>query len=103
MAAYHQYHAVDRALRSTVEAASAEGDRRAGVVWHTQGSGKSMTMAYKEGTVGLIVDARGRPLLFADDPEVQRQRMKSWLWEMNISDIDVQRKLLNLERWVKLW
>jgi hypothetical protein len=46
------------------------------------GPGKSMTMAYKGGIVGLIVDARGRPLLFADDPQVQRERMDSWLWEM---------------------
>ena len=46
------------------------------------GPGKSMTMAYKGGIVGLIVDARGRPLPFADDPQVQRERMDSWLWEM---------------------
>jgi type I restriction enzyme, R subunit len=44
VAKYHQYWAVAAAVESTVEAASAEGDRRGGVVWHTQGSGKSIEM-----------------------------------------------------------
>src|SRR5919199_5284654 len=51
MAAYHQFHAVRKAVASTVEAASAEGDRRAGVVWHTQGAGKSLSMAFYAGKV----------------------------------------------------
>jgi type I restriction enzyme R subunit len=51
MAGYHQYHAVNLAVESTVRAASAGGDRRAGVVWHTQGSGKSLTMAFYAGRV----------------------------------------------------
>jgi len=38
----HQYFAVDKAVRKTVEAT--RGDGKAGVVWHTQGSGKSMEM-----------------------------------------------------------
>ncbi|MDA8216791.1 MAG: type I restriction endonuclease, partial [Dehalococcoidales bacterium] len=45
MAAYHQFHAVNRAVATTVAASRPEGDRRGGVVWHTQGSGKSLTMA----------------------------------------------------------
>jgi type I restriction enzyme R subunit len=51
MAGYHQYHAVNLAVESTVRAASAGGDKRAGVVWHTQGSGKSLTMAFYAGRV----------------------------------------------------
>jgi type I restriction enzyme R subunit len=51
MAGYHQYHAVNLAVESTVRAAGAGGDRRAGVVWHTQGSGKSLTMAFYAGRV----------------------------------------------------
>ena len=46
IAAYHQFHAVNRAVEATVKAASAKGDKRVGVVWHTQGSGKSLTMAF---------------------------------------------------------
>jgi type I restriction enzyme R subunit len=51
MAGYHQYHAVNVAVRSTVQAAGEHGDRRVGVVWHTQGSGKSLTMAFYAGRV----------------------------------------------------
>lgn len=49
MAGYHQFHAVNTAIARTVEAASPQGDRRVGVVWHTQGSGKSLTMAFYAG------------------------------------------------------
>lgn len=44
LAKYHQYWAVNAAVESTVSAAAPEGDRRGGVVWHTQGSGKSIEM-----------------------------------------------------------
>ncbi len=44
VAKYHQYWAVNAAVKSTVEAAGPDGDRRGGVVWHTQGSGKSIEM-----------------------------------------------------------
>ncbi|MEQ9379885.1 MAG: type I restriction endonuclease subunit R [Pirellulales bacterium] len=53
MAGYHQFHAVERAVETTVEASKPEGDRRSGVVWHTQGSGKSLTMAFYAGRVVL--------------------------------------------------
>lgn len=55
MAGYHQFHAVNVALQATVKATAAGGDRRVGVVWHTQGSGKSLTMAFYAGRV--ILDA----------------------------------------------
>ena len=51
IAGYHQFHAVNAALTSTLQAASAQGDRRAGVIWHTQGSGKSLTMAFYAGKI----------------------------------------------------
>ena len=44
IAAYHQFHAVREAVDSVV-LASTQGSRRGGVVWHTQGSGKSISMA----------------------------------------------------------
>ena len=76
MAAYHQYHAVNVAVQETVRACQIEeesgrvaeergvylaqpvgetrpGDRRIGVVWHTQGAGKSLTMAFYAGRVAL--------------------------------------------------
>ena len=72
MAGYHQFHAVRVAVRETLRAAElqqkaaegftgryeagrkpggAPGDRRIGVVWHTQGSGKSLTMAFYAGAI----------------------------------------------------
>jgi type I restriction enzyme R subunit len=53
MAGYHQFHAVNRAITETVKASAEGGDRRVGVVWHTQGSGKSLTMAFYAGRVIL--------------------------------------------------
>ncbi|MGW2492932.1 type I restriction endonuclease subunit R [Streptomyces pseudogriseolus] len=44
VAKYHQYWAVNAAVESTVAASGPDGDRRGGVVWHTQGSGKSIEM-----------------------------------------------------------
>ena len=72
MAGYHQFHAVETAVAETLRAArlrrdtggphelpgsdsagrrhgGAQGDRRIGVIWHTQGSGKSLTMAFYAG------------------------------------------------------
>ena len=49
IAGYHQFHAVKRAVASTVEASRSSGDRKAGVIWHTQGSGKSLLMAFYAG------------------------------------------------------
>ncbi|GGO85359.1 type I restriction endonuclease subunit R [Wenjunlia tyrosinilytica] len=46
VAKYHQYWAVNAAVESTVQASSPNGDRRGGVVWHTQGSGKSIEMLF---------------------------------------------------------
>jgi type I restriction enzyme R subunit len=73
MAGYHQFHAVNVAVAETLRAAQVQaeeyaaeafgryesgkrpggdpGDRRIGVVWHTQGSGKSLTMAFYAGRV----------------------------------------------------
>ncbi|MDE0103114.1 MAG: type I restriction endonuclease, partial [Bryobacterales bacterium] len=74
MAGYHQYHAVQTAVQETLRAAALRreaqrvveqgglyesarkprgtpGDRRIGVVWHTQGSGKSLTMAFYAGRI----------------------------------------------------
>lgn len=49
VAAYHQYYAVQRAVRKTIQASGSGGDRKGGVVWHTQGSGKSLTMVFYAG------------------------------------------------------
>ncbi len=56
IAAYHQYYAVNKAVVKTLEASSEDGDRKAGVVWHTQGSGKSLSMVFYTGKSVLKLD-----------------------------------------------
>jgi type I restriction enzyme R subunit len=63
MAGYHQFHAVNKAVDSTLKAAALRGDRRAGVVWHTQGSGKSLSMVFYAGKLIRHPNWRTRPLL----------------------------------------
>lgn len=78
LAAYHQYYAVNAAVASTLRAADTgaalsiqqepaayglpgvtsqpRGDKKAGVVWHTQGSGKSLSMVFYTGKIVLALD-----------------------------------------------
>jgi len=49
IAAYHQYYMVEKAVIETLRATHTKGDRRIGVVWHTQGSGKSLSMVFYAG------------------------------------------------------
>jgi len=75
LAAYHQYYAVNAAVISTLRASADAGiaqdpasyglpdvknqpmgDRKAGVVWHTQGSGKSLSMVFYTGKIVLALD-----------------------------------------------
>lgn len=67
MAAYHQYYAVNKAVLSTIRASSENIDedytpennlsnKKAGVVWHTQGSGKSLSMVFYTGKLVLAMN-----------------------------------------------
>jgi type I restriction enzyme R subunit len=78
LAAYHQYYAVNAAIASTLRAADMgtapmvgespasyglpgveqqpKGDKKAGVVWHTQGSGKSLSMVFYTGKIVLVLN-----------------------------------------------
>ncbi|HVX49003.1 MAG TPA: type I restriction endonuclease subunit R [Chitinophagaceae bacterium] len=49
LAAYHQYFAVNKAVESTITASGVNGNKKGGVVWHTQGSGKSLSMVFYAG------------------------------------------------------
>lgn len=63
VAAYHQYYAVQKAVTQTVRATHAEdGDRKIGVVWHTQGSGKSLSMVFYSGQI-VTHPAMGNPTI----------------------------------------
>lgn len=50
---YHQYHAVNIAVQATIKASRPSGDKRIGVVWHTTGSGKSLSMVCFAGKIIL--------------------------------------------------
>lgn len=61
---YHQFHAVQAAVEATVEASRPDGDRRCGVVWHTQGSGKSFSMLFYAGQI-VLHPAMDNPTIIA--------------------------------------
>ncbi|WP_170409909.1 type I restriction endonuclease subunit R [Ruegeria arenilitoris] len=65
IAGYHQYHAVKKAM-DTVQTAR-EGDGKAGVIWHTQGSGKSLLMTFLAGRVMHHPDLENPTLLVLTD------------------------------------
>jgi len=88
IAAYHQYYAVNKAIESTIRAASVpeniakeppshfglpsvkdqpKGDQRAGVVWHTQGSGKSLSMVFYTGKLVLAEKMNNPTILVLTD------------------------------------
>ncbi|MCY3878636.1 MAG: type I restriction endonuclease subunit R [Rhodobacteraceae bacterium] len=64
VAGYHQFHAVRHAVERTIAAASPGGDRRIGVIWHTQGSGKSLLMAFYAGQI-IACPAMKNPTIVA--------------------------------------
>jgi type I restriction enzyme R subunit len=51
VASYHQYHAANKAVAATLDATAPTSDGRVGVIWHTQGSGKSLTMLFYAGKI----------------------------------------------------
>jgi len=67
MAGYHQFHAVNKAVECTLQAAAPHGDKRVGVVWHTQGSGKSLTMAFYSGKIVQHPDMQNPTLVVLTD------------------------------------
>ena len=57
LAGYHQYFAVKKAVASAVRAAGEKGDGRGGVFWHTQGSGKSLSMVFFAHLLQEVMDS----------------------------------------------
>ncbi|MBK8503799.1 MAG: type I restriction endonuclease subunit R [Saprospiraceae bacterium] len=67
LAAYHQYYAVNRAVESTIKASGVKGDKRGGVVWHTQGSGKSLSMVFYSGKLITAPEMQNPTILVITD------------------------------------
>ena len=57
LAAYHQYYAVRKAVESTIRASGKDGDGRGGVFWHTQGSGKSLSMVFYAKLIQTVLNS----------------------------------------------
>jgi len=62
VAAYHQYYAVQKAVSETLRATASDGDKKVGVVWHTQGSGKSLSMVFYAGQIVVQLEM-GNPTI----------------------------------------
>jgi type I restriction enzyme R subunit len=100
MAAYHQYYAVNKAIENTIRASSIPndvvsvppstfgladaknqqpGDKRAGVVWHTQGSGKSLSMVFYTGKL-VLADEMNNPtiLVLTDRNDLDQQLFETF-------------------------
>jgi type I restriction enzyme, R subunit len=67
LAAYHQYWAVNKALASTVKSIRPDADHRVGVVWHTQGSGKSLSMVFYSGKLVLEPELKNPTIVVITD------------------------------------
>ncbi|OQB75249.1 MAG: Type-1 restriction enzyme R protein [bacterium ADurb.Bin132] len=78
IAGYHQFHAVNEAVQETIRACNCKiatsqhgdnkpGNHRVGVVWHTQGSGKSLTMAFYAGRIVLCPEMENPTLVVITD------------------------------------
>ncbi len=67
LAAYHQYYAVNKAVQSSIIASGANGDKRGGVVWHTQGSGKSLSMVFYSGKLITAPEMQNPTILVITD------------------------------------
>lgn len=67
IAGYHQFHGAQKAIREAIDASSPEGDRKIGVIWHTQGSGKSFLMAFFAGLAVRSVELQNPTLVILTD------------------------------------
>ena len=65
IAAYHQFHAVRKAVTTTLQAVKT--DKKAGVVWHTQGSGKSISMCFYAGLIMTAQEMKNPTLIVVTD------------------------------------
>lgn len=100
IAAYHQYYAVNKAILSTFRAAGSNdksvredpaeyglpsveeqpiGDKRAGVIWHTQGSGKSLSMVFYTGKL-VLAEAMNNPtiMVLTDRNDLDQQLFETF-------------------------
>ena len=69
MSLYHQYYGVNKTIESTIRSVSGEQDRKIGVFWHTQGSGKSLSMVFYVNKTKRISELKSPAYVFLTDRE----------------------------------
>lgn len=67
IAGYHQFHAVRAVVQSVIEASRPGGSRKGGVVWHTQGSGKSIEMTCLAGNLMMTPEMKNPTIVVVTD------------------------------------
>lgn len=72
VATYHQYYEVNKAVKTTTIASASFGDKRAVVIWHTPGSGKSLSMVFYTGKLVLSLD-NATIVIFTDRNDLDDQ------------------------------
>jgi type I restriction enzyme, R subunit len=110
LAAYHQYNAVNKAIESTIRAMKSsskkrvnedpisyglpsvkeqkKGDKRAGIVWHTQGSGKSLSMIFYAGKLVLSDELKNPTIVVLTD----RNDLDGQLFDTFVKSSDLLRQ-----------
>ncbi|TDN83511.1 type I restriction enzyme R subunit [Salegentibacter sp. 24] len=76
-AKYHQYWGIQKAVESAVENIKPKGDGRLGVIWHTQGSGKSISMAILTGILRQMPEMKNPTIVI----QVDRSDLDQQLYE----------------------
>ena len=80
MPGYHQFFAVEKAYQRSLEASSVTGDGRGGVMWHTQGSGKSYEMACLAGMLATSPELRNPTIVVVTDRnDLDQQLYKTFI------------------------
>lgn len=67
MAMYHQYFGVNKAVQETLRAAKPRGNKKIGVFWHTQGSGKSLSMVFYTNKAKRLEELKSPTFVFLTD------------------------------------
>lgn len=67
MAMYHQYFGVNKAVNETLRAAKPRGNKKIGVFWHTQGSGKSLSMVFYTNKAKRLEELKSPTFVFLTD------------------------------------
>lgn len=69
MALYHQYYGVNKTIQSTINSVEGKQERKIGVFWHTQGSGKSLSMVFYVNKTKRIPELKSPAYVFLTDRE----------------------------------